>query len=167
MLSSKTIWQMFMQFSEKPLIIKEQWLPSFSPSRSWVDNYTVLGAGHGTNFPSLVVCLDCPLTSLNTNLGLFAFVALERKEQGQRVESLKAGIWDKLVWLLEGDDHFLNRTDELPRIVIMKHASASWGSRLQPFLSPCFPRHVEQSDTGQIVIVLFFPFHCKWGSYLL
>lgn len=27
MLSSKTIWQMFMQFSEKSLFIKEKWLP--------------------------------------------------------------------------------------------------------------------------------------------
>lgn len=68
---------------------------------------------------------------------LFALVALEGKEQGQRVENLKAGIGNKLVWLLEGTDHFLNRTDELPRTVITKHANASWGTALQTSLSTC------------------------------
>lgn len=100
-------------------------------------------------------------------MGLFALDALERKQQGQRVWSLKAGIGNKLVLLLEGADHFLSRTDELPRTVIMKHANASWGTVLQTSLSTCLQRNFEQTYARQIVIALLFPFRCKWQSYLL
>lgn len=100
-------------------------------------------------------------------MGLFAFVALQRKEQGQRVENLKAGVGNKLTGLLEGADHFLSRTDELPRTVIMKHASASWGIMLQTSLSTGLLRNFEQTVARQIVTALFFPFHCKCWSYLL
>lgn len=94
-------------------------------------------------------------------------LALERKERGQRVENLKAGIRDKLAWLLEGADHFLSRTDELPRSVTMKHANASWGTALQTSLSTRLRRNFEQTHARQIVIVPLFPFHCKCWSYLL
>lgn len=100
-------------------------------------------------------------------MGLFALVALERKEQGQRVENIKAGIGNKLVWLLEGADQYLSRTDELPRTVIMKHANASWGTAQQASLSTPLRRNFEQTDARQIVIVLLFPFCCKCWSYLL
>lgn len=101
-------------------------------------------------------------------MGLLALVALERKERGQRVENLKAGIRDKLAWLLEGADHFLSRTDELPRSVTMKHANASWGTALQTSLSTRPRRNFEQTHARQIVIVpSLFPFHCKCWSYLL
>lgn len=74
---------------------------------------------------------------------LFALIALQRKEQGQRVEYLKAGAGKKLTGLLEGADRFLSRTDELPRTVMMKHASASWGTMLQTFLSIGLRRNFE------------------------
>lgn len=99
-------------------------------------------------------------------MGLFALVALERKDQGQRVENLKAGIGNKLVWLLEGPNHFLSRTDDLPRTVIMKHANASWGTALQTSLSTHLQRNFEQTDARQMVIVPLFPFCCKCQLFI-
>lgn len=71
----------------------------------------------------------CPeYSSKNLKFGLFCclFRSENGKEQGQRVENLKAIEGNKLVQLLEGEDHILSRTDELPGTVIMKHINAFW-----------------------------------------
>lgn len=138
-----------------------KWLPSLFPSSSCVHSSTVGEDGYGAYLPSVKGWLGQP------RWDCLPWLHWREKNKARGCGIWKAGIGYELVWLLEGADHFLSRTDELPRTVIMKHANASWGTLLQTALSTCLRRNFEQSDARQIVLALLFPFRCKCRSYLL